>query len=59
MKNYELIAELSKYPAGCEIVFDSFIDANNGSIAPIEPDYIHVAEKITHVDLDENRILLA
>ena len=59
MKNYELIAELSKYPAGYEIIFDSIIDANNGSIAPIEPDYIHVAEKITHVDLEEERILLS
>ena len=58
MKNYELILELCKYPAGSEVVFDSIVDANNNSVEPIEPDYIQVREKITHVVLGKNKILL-
>lgn len=56
MKNYELIAELIKLPAGHEVVFDSVVDDND--ITGIGDDMSQVTKKIECVDFEENRIIL-
>lgn len=57
MKNYELIAELSKYPAGHEVVFDSIVNIDE-CIIGIDSDNSQVTKKIECVDFEENRIIL-
>lgn len=57
MKNYELIAELNKYPAGHEVVFDSIVNTDN-CITGIDSDLSQVAKKIECVDFEKNRIIL-
>lgn len=58
MKNYELIAELNKYPAGHEIVFNSIIDTDRISSMPGDANYVNVSEKIKCVEVEENQIIL-
>lgn len=61
MKNYELIAELSKYPAGCEVTFDclcnsSEVDVINDSD---DGDIYSVIKDICSVDEQDGRINLS
>ena len=56
MKNYELIAELNKLPAGHEVVFDSIV--NDDDLTGIGDGMTQVSKKIECVDFEENRIVL-
>lgn len=56
MKNYELIAELNKFPAGHEVVFDSIVE--DGNLTSIGDEMTQVSKKIECVDFEENRIIL-
>ena len=56
MKNYELIAELNKYPAGHEVVFDSIVDDKD--LTSMHDEMTQVSKKIECVDFEENRIIL-
>ena len=57
MKNYELIAELNKLPAGHEVVFDSIVNIDEG-MTGFDADNSQVTKKIERVDFEENRIIL-
>ena len=57
MKNYELIAELNKYPAGHEVVFDSIVNIDD-CITGVDSDMSQVTKKIECVDFEEKRIIL-
>lgn len=57
MKNYELIAELNKYPAGHEVVFDSIVNIDD-CITGVDSDMSQVTKKIESVDFEEKRIIL-
>lgn len=57
MKNYELIAELNKYPAGDEVVFDSIVNVDD-CITGVDSDMSQVTKKIDGVDFEKNRIIL-
>lgn len=57
MKNYELIAELNKYPAGHEVVFDSIVNTDD-CITGVDLDMSQVTKKIDGVDFEEKRIIL-
>ena len=61
MKNYELIAELLKYPAGCEVTFDCLcetyeVDVINDSD---DGDTYYVKNEICSVDEQDGRIMLS
>lgn len=61
MKNYELIAELSKLPAGAEVSFDCICNQNEVDIqedTDCEEIYI-VSKKICSVDLENEKIVLS
>lgn len=60
MKNYELIAELSKYPAGAEVSFECVCDNNEVDVREDSDDgevYI-VTKKICSVDIEDGRVFL-
>ena len=57
MKNYELIAELNKLPAGHEVVFDSIVNIDE-CMTGFDADNSQVTKKIERVDFEENRIIL-
>ena len=57
MKNYELIAELSRCPAGHEVVFDSVVK-NDECIASIDTDHSQVTKKIECIVFEDDRIIL-
>lgn len=61
MKNYELIAELSKYPAGAEVSFGCLCDSSEVDVQEDSDDgevYV-VSKKICSVDMDNGRIMLS
>ena len=61
MKNYELITELSKYPAGEEVSFECICDKNEVDIQEDSDDgevYV-VYKKICSVDLENGRVFLS
>lgn len=61
MKNYELIAELSKYPAGAEVSFECLCDSSEVDIQEDSDDgevYV-VSKKICSVDMDNGRVMLS
>lgn len=61
MKNYELIAELSKHPAGLEVSFDCLCESNEVEIQDDSDDgevYL-VSKKICSVDMENGRIMLS
>lgn len=60
MKNYELIAELIKLPAGDEVSFDSICTQKEVDVQDDSDDgeiYI-VSKKICYVSTDSGRIML-
>lgn len=60
MKNYELIAELSKYPAGAEVSFECICDKNEVDVQEDSDDgeiYV-VSKKICSVDTENGRVFL-
>lgn len=61
MKNYELIAELIKYPAGAEIRFECPCDSNEVDVVADSDDgdiYV-VSKDICSVDMENNKIKLS
>lgn len=61
MKNYELIAELVKLPAGDEVSFDCICNAEEVDIqedSDVGEVYI-VSKKISSVDTDPGKIMLS
>ena len=60
MKNYELIAELSRYPAGAEVVFDCLCKPKEVTIIEDSDDgeYYSVRKEICSVDTQDEKILL-
>ena len=61
MKNYELIAELSKYPAGLEVSFDCICEPSEVEVQDDSDDgevYL-VSKKICYVDVENERIMLS
>lgn len=61
MKNYELIAELVKLPAGDEVTFDCICTPKEVDIQSDSDDgevYI-VSKKICSVDTDSGKIMLS
>ena len=61
MKNYELIAELSKLPAGAEVSFEAVCEADQVELQEeIEPgeDVFVVTRKISEVYMENERICL-
>lgn len=56
MKNYELIAELSKFPAGHEIVFNAIVADKN--ITSIGDEMSQVIKEIEEVDVEGETINL-
>lgn len=56
MKNYELIAELSKYPAGHEVSIEVVVDACK--VEHINKDLEMVTTEIVSVEPGENCIFL-
>ena len=61
MKNYELIAELSKYPAGFEVSFDCLCEPSEVEVQDDSDDgevYL-VSKKICSVDVENERIMLS
>lgn len=61
MKNYELIAELSKYPAGLEVSFECLCDSSEVDVQEDSDDgevYV-VSKKICSVDMDNGRVMLS
>lgn len=61
MKNYELIAELSKLPAGAEVSFDCILTRNEVTVEEDSDDgEIYVASKnICYVEYDKEKIMLS
>ena len=61
MKNYELIAELSKYPAGCEVTFDCLCNSSEVEVIndSDDGDTYSVIKKICSVDEQDGRIMLS
>ena len=61
MKNYELIAEVSKYAAGAEVSFECICDKNEVDIQGDSDDGVDyvVSKKICSVDLENGRIFLS
>lgn len=61
MKNYELIAELSKLPAGAEVVFDCLCDSKEVTIIEDSDDgeYYSVRKEFCSVDTQDGKILLS
>lgn len=61
MKNYELIAELSKLPAGAEVSFACICDSNEVSIIEDSDDgeVYDVGRIINYVDTQDGKILLS
>lgn len=61
MKNYELIAELSKYPAGAEVSFECICNSKEVDVQEESNDekvYV-VSKKICSVDTENGRIFLS
>ena len=61
MKNYELIEELSKYPAGAEVSFECLCDSSEVDVQEDSDDgevYV-VSKKICSVDMDNGRVMLS
>ena len=61
MKNYELIGELSKLPAGEEVVFDCLCNTKEATIVEDSDDgeYYSVRKEICSVDTQDEKILLS
>ncbi len=61
MKNYELIGELSKLPAGAEVVFDCLCNPKEVTIVEDSADgeYYSVRKEICSVDTQDEKILLS
>lgn len=57
MKNYELIAELIKLPAGHEVVFDSVVNIDD-CLTGVDTNLTQVTKKIECVDFEQERIIL-
>lgn len=59
MKNYELIAELSKLPAGAEVSFETFCSADQVEIqGDLGEEVFVVTRKISEVYMENERICL-
>ena len=56
MKNWELIAELSKLPAGAEVVFDCLCDSKEVSD---DGEYYSIRKSLCSVDTQDEKILLS
>ncbi len=60
MKNYELIAELSKMPAGAEVSFEAVCTANQVDVREeSNGDIFVVTSKISEVCMENERICLS
>ena len=61
LKNWELIAELSKLPAGAEVEFDCLCDLREVTIVEDSDDgeYYSVRKEICSVDTQDEKILLS
>ena len=61
MKNYELISELEKLPAGAEVRFDCICDAREIDVQEDSDDgeYYVVSKTICCVEFDKERIMLS
>ena len=60
MKNYELISQLEKLPAGAEVSFDCICDPGEVFIEEDSDDgeYYVVSKKICCVEFDREKIML-
>ena len=61
MKNYELIAELSKLPAGTEVSFDCILSRQEVTIEEDSDDgeYYIASKVIDCVEYDKEKIMLS
>ena len=61
MKNYELIEELCKLPAGAEVIFDSMVDENRVAFQKDLDDsaYYNISTPIENVDMAGMHIALS
>ena len=62
MKNYELIAELSKFPAGAEVSFEATCEADQVQLQEEierDVDVFVVVRKISEVYMENERICLS
>lgn len=61
MKNYELITELSKLPAGAEVVFDCLCDSKEVTIDGDTDDveFYSVRKELCSVDTQDGKILIS
>lgn len=61
MKNYELISELEKLPAGAEVSFDCICEPREVDIQEDSDDgeYYAVSKKICYVEYDKEKIMLS
>lgn len=61
MKNYELISELEKLPAGAEVVFDCLCDAREVTLIEDSDDgeYYSIRKSFCSVDTQDGKILLS
>lgn len=61
MKNWELIAELSKLPAGAEVEFDCLCDSREVTIVEDSDDgeYYSIRKAFCSVDTQDGKILLS
>ena len=61
MKNYELISELEKLPAGAEVSFDCICEPREVTVEEDSDDgeYYVVSKKISYVEYDKDRIMLS
>lgn len=57
MKNYELIAELNKYPVGHEVIFEAIVKDDDCMIS-VDTDLTQVTSKINDVEFTEKQIIL-
>lgn len=61
MKNWELIAELSKLPAGSEVEFDCLCDSREVTIVEDSDDgeYYSIRKLFCSVDTQDGKILIS
>lgn len=61
MKNYELISELGKLPAGAEVSFDCVCESREVTVEEDSDDgeYYVVSKQIGYVEYDDGRIMLS
>ena len=61
MKNYELISELEKLPAGAEVRFDCLCDSREVDIVEDSDDgeYYSVRKEICNIEYDKDSIMLS